>query len=221
MALAFLTLLAASLSRAAASGPEEGAGAAPRASTAAAAGRAVSVENPWALSYDFDHRGQSYGVDYRIRWDLSDLFKSPRTLRDNLARPSSTAESVVYGLLSNARVRFYNVRLRPFRAQRPAPACAPQEGGGESSSATAAGAAPPPRPRPRLTWDPLEDLRRNARRDAERFLLRESFNLALPGERGAPAWQKEAAVRGVLELGRTVKEDETPFTLPLPPGPAP
>jgi len=185
------------------------AGAEPATSTAAAPGRSAPVENPWSLNYGYDRRGKSYGLDYRIRWDVRDLFESPQALRDNLVSPTDTAQSVAYGLLKGARVNFYGVSVRPFRDLPAAPLPALPGGAGvTASTAAVAGAPPAPRDhRLRLALDPLADLRRNGPREVERFLLREGFDLMLPGNRGAPSWQKEAAARSVLDAGRLWSED--------------
>ena len=186
----------------------------PSVSTAPASGRATPLDNPWSLNYGFDRRGQRYGLDYRIRWDLGDLAGSPRKVRDNLASPTDTAESVVYGLLSGASLDLYGVRVRPFRSRSSAPRAMTQEGVAASTSAVSAATAPSLRPR--LTLDPFGDLSRNGRREAESFILREGFDLAVPSQRGAPGWQKEAVSRSVLDAGRSWSDDGKPFVLPLP-----
>ncbi|MFI5345940.1 MAG: hypothetical protein ACHQ51_06155 [Elusimicrobiota bacterium] len=178
------------------------AGAEPAVSTAAARGRPTMLENPWSLNYGYDRRGKRFGLDYRIRWDANDLADSPRRVSENLSSPSDTAQSIAYGLLKGARFDLYGVSVRPFR-----------ELGGETpydiprSTAAAAGAPPPPARRLRLALDPLEDLRRNGPREIQRALLREGFNLALPGNRNVPGWQKEAFGRSVLDAGRAWSDD--------------
>lgn len=191
MSLLALTLIVGSL----ASGAE------PALSTAAAAGRPPLLENPWSLNYGIDRRGKRYGLDYRIRWDSDDLLRSPRAARENLYSPSETIQSIASGLLLGARLDLYGVRLRPFRDLSPmASPALPASEGIAASTAPVTGTVVPRRPR--LELDPLHDLRRNGQRELQRFLLREGFNLALPGQRGAPSWQKESAARSVLDAGR-------------------
>ncbi|MDE2140868.1 MAG: hypothetical protein KGJ84_00480 [Elusimicrobia bacterium] len=184
------------------------AAAAPAASTATARGRPAPLENPWSLNYGLDRRGQRYGLDYRVRWDVRDLFDSPRAARENFTNPADTVQSVAYGLLKGARLDIYGVRVRPFRETAPAPFV---QSATESSSATATAlaAAPPASRRLKLSLDPVGDLRRNGPREIQGFLLREGFNLALPQNRSVPGWQKEAFGRGVLDAGRAMSDDSS------------
>ncbi len=50
-----------------------------------------------------------------------------------------------------------------------------------------------------------QDLEFSARRESERFLIREGFDHALPAHRGAPYSQKKALSDGLLEWGRSTR----------------
>lgn len=183
MTLALLLLTAFAPARAAA----------PAASTAAAPSRpSPPPENPWSLSYGLDRRGAGYGrVDYRLRWSFEDL-REPSLTR-------FSAERTLRGVLQGSRVELYGLRVRPF----PDLPLLPSESYAVAASSAPAGTpAEGARPRPGA-WDRLyEDLERSARRETERFLIREGFDRALPAHRGAPFERKKALGEGLLDLGR-------------------
>jgi hypothetical protein len=167
------------------------------ASTSAAPGRpAPPPENPWSLSYGLDRRGAGFGrVDYRLRWSFEDLRAAGR--EPALTRLS--AERTLRGMLQGSRVELYGLRVRPF----PDLSLLPSESYAAAASSAPAGTpAKGARPRPGA-WDRLyEDLERSARRETERFLIREGFDRALPAHRAAPFERKKALGEGLLDLGR-------------------
>lgn len=165
------------------------------------------VENPWALTYGFDRRGDRYGrVDYRLRWSFEDLKRLPREAE----RPARTVEETLRGVLQGARLDLYGVRVRPFRDL---PLLPPLDAPALSASTAAAAGAPPPLARPRrraiYSWERLyEDLEDSARREAERFMVREGFDRALPQHSGAAYDQKKALGTALLDLGRGALTDD-------------
>lgn len=177
------------------SAPARAAAPAASASTSAAPGRpAPPPENPWSLSYGLDRRGAGFGrVDYRLRWSFEDLRAAGR-------EPAPTwhsAERALRGMLQGSRVELYGLRVRPFRDLSLLP---PESYAAAASSATAPASSQSPRPG---AWDRLyEDLERSARRETERFLIREGFDRALPAHRAAPFERKKALGEGLLDLGR-------------------
>lgn len=165
-------------------------------------------ENPWSLSYGLDRRGSRYGrLDYRLRWSFSDL---DSTLRDDeRPREGRAAERTLRGLLQGSSLELYGVRMRLFRDLPLSPAT---EFAVPASTANAGGRPPasPSRHRRHYTWDRLyKDLEDSARREAERFIVREGFDRALPAHKGAPFGQKKALGDGLLELGRGTLDDES------------
>lgn len=185
----------------AASAAALGAPDAPSVSSAAPAARPVPPpENPWSLSYGWDRRGARHArLDYRLRWSLDDLREAPRELGE---RPSRAAEQALRGLLQGARLELYGMRVRPFRDLPLLPREDSRAPASTAAAGGAAAAAPAPKRRlyslPRL-YEGLED---SARRETERFLIREGFDLALPGHKDAPFSQKRALGEGLLDLGR-------------------
>ena len=174
-------------------------------------------ENPWALSYGLDRRGDRFGrVDYSLRWSFRDLDLSGGSSE----HPGSSGvpfEETVRGLMQGMRVEVYGVRLRPFRdlaLSSPLPAVH-----FAASTATASGAAAPPAPVRRFrlySWERFyDDLESSARRETERFIVREGFDRALPEHRATPYDEKRAFGSGLLGLGRGVLAEE-PFSRPPP-----
>lgn len=159
---------------------------------------AGAVENPWFLHVRRSYRDSSVAMNYQVRWDFSDLKRSPRDLAESLAAPLKTLDSGLRGMLYSTRLDLYGVRMRPFRdivrVEPPAAALARTVGDGE----------PAAKRRKRIDLDPLlEDARRDARREARRFLITTIFDAALPQARGAPWWQKEAAADDLVALTRS------------------
>jgi hypothetical protein len=188
------------LSALAASGSETIPSSEPAAASTAPARPAAPLINPWELTYGVDRRGQRYGrLDYRLRWSFDDLKKAPRELE----HPARGVEETMRGLLQGSRIDLYGVRVRPFRDL---PLLPPLDAAAvTASSAAARGAAPAPARRRRslYSWDRLyEDLEDSARRETERFLVREGFDRALPSHSGVPFDQKRALGSGLLDLGK-------------------
>lgn len=158
---------------------------------------AGAVENPWFLHVRRSYRDSSVAMNYQVRWDFSDLKRSPRELAVSLAAPLKTLDSGLRGMLHSTRLDLYGVRVRPFRdfvrVEPPAEEPAPSSGATE----------PAAKPRRRIDIDPLlDDARRDARREAKRFVITMIFDAALPQARGAPWWQKEAAAEDLVALTR-------------------
>jgi hypothetical protein len=158
----------------------------------------AAPSNPWALTYGLDRRGDRYGrVDYSLRWSLRDLAGA----RGEAPSPGLPFEDTVRGLMQGMRVDVYGVRLRPFRdlSLTPSPPLADLA----ASSAAASAATTPGRRRPVYSWERFyEDLENSARRETERFIVREGFDFALPRHRSVPYEQKKALGSGLLDLGR-------------------
>lgn len=195
-----LALLIASAAVLAAPSSSAAAAAEPSASTAPARSPRPPrpPENPWTLTYGLDRRGDRYGrVDYRLRWSLRD-FSGPGRAPDSGS--GAVFEENVRGLMQGMGVEVYGVRLRPFRDLHlhvPRPAAV------STAAASSPDAAPrAARRRPVYSWERLyEDLESSARRETERFIVREGFDRALPAHRSAPYDQKKALGSGLLDLG--------------------
>ncbi|MEQ1919079.1 MAG: hypothetical protein ABL955_07760 [Elusimicrobiota bacterium] len=176
-----------------------GAGASEPVSSTASVRAPRPPENPWALTYGLDRRGDRYGrVDYRLRWSLEDLSGGRR---EHSSGPGVPFEATFRGLMKGMGVDVYGVRLRPFRdlaLNAPLPAAYVA-----TSTAAASGTAAPASAHGlRLySWERFyEDLESSAHREAEGFLVREGFNRALPAYRAAPYSQKRALGSGLLGL---------------------
>ena len=158
-------------------------------------------ENPWALTYGLDRRGDRYGrLDYRLRWSFSDLSGGePEEAR----APSAPIEETVRGLMQGMGVELYGVRLRPFRDLALSAPIARAELSTSSGAAAGAPSAPARERWLRLySWDRLyEDLESSARRETERFIVKEGFDRSLPAYRAKPYDQKKALGTGFLDLG--------------------
>lgn len=183
------------------------AGEAPATSTAPAR-LLPPLENPWSLSYGVDRRGNRYGrLDYRLRWS----FDAPTPAEKELerAREGHATERAWRGILQGSSLEVYGVRMRLFRdlsLQPESDFALPS-----STSAAVAGAPAPASPRrSRLySWDRLyQDLEDSAQREAERFMVREGFDRALPAHKAAPYGQKKALGEGLLDLGRGAMNGE-------------
>ena len=182
------------------------AGEAPATSTAPAR-QLPPLENPWSLSYGVDRRGNRYGrLDYRLRWSFDDLHRPA----GEHEREGHTAERAWRGILQGSSLEVYGVRMRLFRDLPLRPdsdfALAPS-----TSAATAGTPAPAPPRRGRLySWDRFyQDLEDSGRREAERFMVREGFDRALPAHKAAPYGQKKALGEGLLDLGLGAMNGET------------
>lgn len=186
------------------------AAAAPPAASTVTVRQAAPAHNPWALSYGVDRRGARYGnLDYRLRWSFEDVLAVPRVLERDFARPRRSAEQTFRGLLQGSRLELYGVRVRPFRDLPLLPPAAGFDAGASTSVAPSPPAAPAARRRLNYSWERIyEDLEANARREAERFLIREGFDRTLPMHRDAPFGSKKALGDGLLNLGRGVWPDE-------------
>ena len=164
-------------------------------------------ENPWALTYGLDRRGDRYGrLDYRLRWSFDDLSERAS---EPLRAPGAPLEETVRGLMQGMGVELYGVRLRPFRdlaLSAPLPRAELA-----ASTAAASGAAPAPARERWLrlySWERLyEDLESSARRETERFIVREGFDRSLPAYRAKPYDQKKALGAGLLDWGRGALTD--------------
>lgn len=174
-------------------------------------------ENPWALTYGLDRRGDRYGrVDYRLRWSFRDLDLSGGS-RENSSSSGVPFEETIRGLMQGMRVEVYGVRLRPFRDL--ALSDSPPTAHFAASTAAVSGAGGPSAPVRRFrlySWERFyDDLESSARRETERFIVREGFDRALPEHRATPYDEKRALGSGLLGLGRSVLTDE-PFSRPTP-----
>lgn len=183
------------------------------ATSTAHARRAPEPEFPWSINYGIDRRGRrSVGFDYNVRWDPAHLFETTDASRGRRTSPVEDLGDFALDLLGATRLNVYGVRIKPFRARESGPVPVAVA----ASTGTGQDARVPYYPAPRrrsLVIEPLADLRRNGRREAERFLVREGFDAALPRARGAPYWQKEAVSRGLLDAGRSWS-DEPLYSLP-------
>ena len=184
----------------------------PSASTTTARGPrpAPAIQNPWSVSYGLNRRGNRYGqVDYRLRWSFSDLTGRSSEPPAN-RRP---LESTFRGLLQGMKVDVYGVAIRPFRDLSLEAPMAVADFGASTETARGNPAPSAGRRRPIYSWERFyEDLENSARREGERFLVREGFNRALPEHRAVPYDQKKALGRGLLDLGRGAVNGETSFS---------
>lgn len=185
------------------------AGEAPASSTATAR-QSPTPENPWSLSYGVDRRGERYGrLDYRLRWSLDDL--NPAGARRARGREGHAAERAWRGILQSSSLELYGVRMRLFRDLSLQPDSDFALPASTSAARGDAPAAAPSRRRRLYSWDRLyEDLENSAQREAERFMVKEGFDRALPDHRTAPYDQKKALGQGLLELGRGAFDDDPP-----------
>ena len=173
---------------------------------AAAAERSTAAarpgDNPWAMEFRHDERGQSVRLGYRIRWEPGDLVSRPR---ETMQRPVRTFAESLTDILQSSRLSFYGVHLKPFRRHE-----TPADFAVDASSAPAPAPAPAAARRRALTLNldrSIRDLRFSAEREAQRWLVREAFDQSLPDARGAPYWQKEAAVRSLEDAAGSWRED--------------
>ncbi|MBI5202867.1 MAG: hypothetical protein HY925_14845 [Elusimicrobia bacterium] len=155
---------------------------------------------PWFVELRHTRHSSSVQLGYQIRFDSADLRQAPRRLLAGLTAPFRTIDDGARSLLSGTRVNLYGLKFKPFkdlRRRRP---------GGARSSGIVASAPPPPAgasPRPKLDLAVyLEDARRDAKREARRWMIDTLFDAALPMARGAPWWQKEAVARDLVDMTR-------------------
>lgn len=197
LALAFLPVLAASSAEVAISTAPGQVRRTPRAPRA--------PENPWVLTYALDRRGDHSGrVNYHLRWG----FGGDAGGGGGSSESALPLEEHLRGLIQGMRVDVYGVRLRPFR-DLSLTAPLPAADFAASTVAAAGSPAAPARRRPVYSWDRLyEDLQRSARRETERFIVREGFDRALPEHRAVPYEQKRALGFGLLDLGRGALSEE-------------
>lgn len=164
--------------------------------------RAPEPASPWSLNLSQDERGASVGMSYRLRWDGDDFLRSPSAVLDKLRNPFRSADWTMRDLAEATRVDLYGLRVRPFRGLFADPrAYAPAGGAGGSGEAS----APLSGSERRKRWlaAELDELRRNAKSDARRWMIRTAFNEALPNASQAPQWQKEAVAGGLLDVSRS------------------
>ncbi|MBI5200260.1 MAG: hypothetical protein HY925_01625 [Elusimicrobia bacterium] len=163
--------------------------------------------SPWYVAFGRDWRGSSASINYQLRWDFDDVRRSPAFLLGRLRNPIGTADLTLRGVAEETRFDLYGLHVKPFRGLfvEPLPLAAT---GPSVAVGPAAPAGPTPRRRRWYDVDPyLEEIERSARRDARRFLIKTAFDSTLPTARGAPQWQKEAATKGLLDLGRSWESD--------------
>ncbi len=151
---------------------------------------APPAENPWSLSYGVARSGERRGrVDYRLRFD----FTRPSSFRI----PPHSVEGAVRGLLRGTQFEYHGLRVRPFRGVPLLRTDAFAVAGATSTAPVEPAAATPARRF--YSWERIyEEVRFNACREGERFLLREAFDRALPAYRDVSYGDKRALAEGVL-----------------------
>ncbi len=171
---------------------------------AAPAGATGVSESPWFLQISQSDRGSSVAMNYHIRWDVSDLKRSPRALAASLAAPFKAFDGGLRDILISTRLDVYGLRMRPFRdIVRLSPRAEPV-----ATTAPAAASAGPAKTRRKLDLEPLlEDARRDARREARQWLITTLFDAALPHAIAAPTWQKDAVARDLVAMAQVWRSD--------------
>lgn len=176
---------------------------APRVSTAAPA----QAQSPLFLTISKDSYSSRMGLDYRIRWDFSDL----RSFKPGLGFLYSGVKAVYnWDITENTRLEYYGFRTNPWRVilsgrRRAAPASGEQAAsGGEAAPAGPAVVSRPGRSRRRVRFSlsPLvEDLKNNFDEGLRDYLLKNSMKDLTPEWGRAGEGGRKAFVQDVLSLG--------------------
>ncbi|MBI4346190.1 MAG: hypothetical protein HY553_05005 [Elusimicrobia bacterium] len=151
----------------------------------------AAAHNPWELHIRHGFRETGVTMNYSVRWSFSDLKRPPR--------PSAGGE--LRDIIRSVRLDLYGVKVKPFRdLARAMPAA--------SASAAAPVAAGAPARRARLELAPVvENLRRDARREAKTWLVTTLFDAAIPHASHAPRWQKHAVADDLVAAARVWTAD--------------
>ncbi|MBI5202868.1 MAG: hypothetical protein HY925_14850 [Elusimicrobia bacterium] len=167
------------------------------------AGATGVSENPWFLQISQSDRGSKFAMNYRIRWDVSDLKRSPKKLATSLIAPIKALDGGLRDILISTRLDVYGVVMRPFRdivriERRAAPA----------GAVPALASSEPAKAKSKIDLSPLlEDARRDARREAREWIVSSIFDAALPQAVSAPAWQKDAVARDLVAMTDVWRSD--------------
>jgi hypothetical protein len=147
--------------------------------------------NPFSFDAAYTSRGLGLRLDYRVRWDSSDLRRTPKTIGKALLRPDLALARNARLLAAGTNLRFFGLRVRPARMWG-APVEDPAVNG-ENRTARRRG----------LSLAPvLADLRRDLNREIRRGLIREGFEYLIPQARNVSFAQKEAMVDSLFQAQR-------------------
>ncbi|OGR58101.1 MAG: hypothetical protein A2X36_12770 [Elusimicrobia bacterium GWA2_69_24] len=178
--------------------------AAPSTATARTRGEGAS---PFNVSFWYDERGTRVNLDYRLRWDFSDVRRLPGASMDALRSPIASLETLTWDLTRGASIGVYGVRIRPARmlVRQGPPAGTPGAG------TVGAGVEADPSPwssRFKLSLTPvIQDIRRDLRSTIRRQLVTSGVDAALPQARGASRAQKEALADDAFHAGESMGLD--------------
>lgn len=165
------------------------------------------VQSPLFLTISKDSYSSRVGLDYRIRWDFSDL----RSFRPGLGFLYSGIKAVYnWDITENTRLEYYGFRTNPWRIiisdRKKGAGEVPAAGGGALHGD--AGGSPvvtrPPQSRRhiRFSLSPLvEDLKNNFDEGLRDYLLKSSMKGLTPEWEKAGESGRKAFVKDVLSLG--------------------
>ena len=163
----------------------------------------AQVQSPLFLTISRDSYDSRVGLDYRIRWDFSDL----RSFRPGLGFLYSGLKAVYnWDITQNTRLEYYGLRTNPWRLilsdKKKSPAAAGEPGPAEGGPSEVVSRPQTSRRRVRFSLSPLvEDLKNNFDEGLRDYLLKNSMkDLSPEWERTGEAGRK-AFVKDVLSLG--------------------
>ncbi len=158
--------------------------------------------SPLFLTFSKDSKDSRVGLDYKVRWDFSDL-RSLRPGFDLIYSGLRAAEN--WDITDNTRLDYYGFRTNPWRlviGKKKETVLEPER---TKDGSVIMKATPEYRKRLRLSLSPLvDDLRRNFDEDLRGFLLKSAMSGAPGVSRG---WEsagdkgRRAFVGDVLSLG--------------------
>lgn len=169
----------------------------------------AQAQSPLFLTLSKDSYSSSVGLDYRIRWDFSDL----RSFRPGLGFLYSGLKAVYnWDITQNTRLEYYGLRTNPWRLILSDKKKSPGAAAGEAAPA-AGGASevvsptPASRRRVRFSLSPLvEDLKNNFDDGLRDYLLKNSMKDLSPewertGDAGRKAFMKDVLSLGLWDAG--------------------
>lgn len=175
----------------------------------AAGGQAASTapyQSPLFLVISKDSDSSSIGLDYRIRWDFSDLasFKPGFGLIYSGIRAAAR-----WDITENTRLEYYGFRTNPWRLVIAREKKGSASGGGETAPAEGGARSevisrptPEYRKRLRLSISPLvDDIKRNFDEGLRDYLLKSSLKGVSPEWEKTSKENKRAFFRDVLSIG--------------------
>ena len=169
----------------------------------------AQAQSPLFLTISKDAYSSSVGLDYRIRWDFSDL----RSFRPGLGFLYSGLKAVYnWDITENTRLEYYGLRTNPWRLilsdrKKSAAAAGAEPPPGEGGASEVLTAPKTPRRRVRFSLSPLvEDLKNNFDEGLRDYLLKNSMKDLSPewertGEAGRKAFMKDVLSLGLWNSG--------------------